>query len=102
MRLLTYKQVNDFQVAVYYITLGDHFLITVTDILQKCHNLWPIQKKLLQRVLSYFTRVACTKIVSPTENTFFWKLILEYFFKKNKTKQNYIDKLAEPLVLPVN
>ena len=33
---------------------------------------------------------------------FFWKLILEYFFKKNKTKQNYIDKLAEPLVLPVN
>ena len=31
---------------------------------------------------------------------FFWKLILEYFLKKNKTKQNYIDKLAEPLVLP--
>lgn len=53
----------------------------------KMSYLWPIQKKLLQHVLSYFTRVACTKILTYWED-FFWKLILKYFLKKkqNKTK----------------
>lgn len=102
MRLLTYKQVNDFQVAVYYITLGDHFLITVTDTLQKCHNLWPIQKKTSTTCAVILHKSSVYKNCLTYWEHFFWKLILEYFLKKTKKKQNYIEKLAEPLVLPVN